>query len=169
MYTTYVAHAAALVGLLVARSGRRPARSGTITVTGYGLAAVGAATSVAGMRRFTGTGHVSGMGDDRVVRGGVHVWSRHPQYLGYLALLSGLACARRSMPAAASATGAAGALAWWVPVEERHLAALFGSTYQRYLLRTPRWLGLPAPRSDRGPGPRLRAAVRRASSRRRRG
>ncbi|MDD7967787.1 methyltransferase family protein [Actinomycetospora lemnae] len=143
MYGTYGVHAAATaVALRQSRPRGRTAGSRLATVAGYGLAAAGTAMFIAGMSRFTGAAQVSGMTDDQLAVGGAYRWSRNPQYVGYVAALGGLAGARRSVPAAGLAAGAAAAFAWWVPVEERHLAPVFGEAYQRYLARTPRWLGM---------------------------
>lgn len=142
MYATYTTHAAATAALLVkGRGGRGTSRARAATLGGYALAVTGAALGVAGMCRFADTAHISGMADEWLATGGVYSWSRNPQYLGYVAALGGLAWARRSLPAAALAVGAAGAFAWWVRVEERHLSRVFGVPYRRYCARTSRWLG----------------------------
>lgn len=144
MYGAYGAHAAATaIALRQSRPTSRTVGSRLATVAGYGLGAAGTAMFIAGMSRFTGAAQISGMTDDRLAVGGVYRWSRNPQYVGYLAALGGLAGARRSVPAAALTAGAAAAFTWWVPVEERHLAPVFGEDYQSYLARTPRWLGTP--------------------------
>jgi protein-S-isoprenylcysteine O-methyltransferase Ste14 len=142
MYSTYAGHAGATAACLLGRRPRRrSARARMATVGGYVLASAGAGMCVAGIRRFSGPAQVSGMTDDQLTVTGVYRLTRNPQYLGYIAALAGLACARQSLPAATLAAGAALAFAWWVPVEERHLAPTFGDSYRRYLARTPRWLG----------------------------
>lgn len=148
MYGTYAAHAVVTAEALWST---RPERTGigsqAATVAGYALAAAGAVLITTGIGRFTGARQVSGMDDGRLAVGGVYRWTRNPQYVGYATALAGLAWARRSARAGALAAGAAGALVWWVPVEERHLAKVFGVPYQRYLAATPRWIG-PAARSQ---------------------
>lgn len=73
--------------------------------------------------------------------GGVYCYSRHPQYLGYVLALTGVAAARRSGTSVALAGAAAAIYAAWVPVEEEHLARTLGEASERYRHRTRRWLG----------------------------
>lgn len=144
MYSTYTAHAATTAAALrQARPPRRRLASRLVTGVGCCVASAGVGLVAAGMSRFGGPRQVSGMNDDQLAASGVYRWSRNPQYVGYVALLIGLSTARRSPLAAVLAAGAAGAFAWWVPVEERHLRQTYGESYRQYTQQAPRWLPLP--------------------------
>lgn len=145
MYSTYAAHAGTTTAALTRNEApRRRAASRLARGLGYGLASAGAFLSIAGMSRFAGPAHISGMNDEQLAATGVYRWSRNPQYVGYVAFLTGLAAARLSLPAAALAAAAAGAFAWWVPAEERHLEQAYGESYWQYTKQVPRWLPVPA-------------------------
>ena len=51
--------------------------------------------------------------------------------------------AARSPGAAAVTAAYAGVCRWWVPIEERSLAARHGADYKAYCDRVPRWFGWP--------------------------
>lgn len=80
---------------------------------------------------------------DKPVTSGIYRISRHPIYLsGFLVNLSiGIACASWVILLCA--------VLWiilWrivVPTEERFLIDRYGDSYQDYINRTPRWLGIP--------------------------
>lgn len=146
MYATYVAHAGAYLAAVNRPSRRLPVPSSIAGPFGAGTAVLGTLLCGAGMNRFTGAGQVSGTTTGPFVTAGAYRYTRNPQYTGYILDLCGVAFARRSLAGLALAVAAAGAFAWWVPVEERHLLREFGAEYQDYLDHTPRWLGL-TPRS----------------------
>lgn len=159
MYCCYCAHAAATAVAVTRGGGRLPLPHAA--VSGAAVATAGTGLCVAGMSRFTGPGQVSGTDPATVVADGVYRISRNPQYLGYLAALTGLSVARRS-PAAMALTAAAAVIyRWWVPIEERHLSEAFGANYDHYRDRTPRWLGpaQPPPRSNTSPSTVLPVVV----------
>lgn len=137
MYATYAAHATGYAWALRQSHRLRPATF----VLGTASAAAGAGLLVAGMGRFAGPAQVSGTRTGPFVTGGVYRLSRNPQYTGYVLALGGVAVACRSLPALALAAAAGAVFAWWVPVEERHLARVVGRPYERYLEATPRWFG----------------------------
>lgn len=142
MYVTYGTHAGATSLALVMRAGTLPLPRPAVWLGGS-LALAGTGLMLAGMDRFTGPEQVSGVEPGPLVTGGVYRVSRNPQYVGYVLALAGLAIARRSAVAAASATAVAVVYRWWIPVEERHLERCFGTDYRAYLDRTPRWLTAP--------------------------
>jgi protein-S-isoprenylcysteine O-methyltransferase Ste14 len=80
----------------------------------------------------------------RLVRGGLYQVSRNPMYVGVLLVVFGQAALF------ASTRIALYGLAAWVflhiivvRVEEPHLRAKQGHSYEEYCRRAPRWLGLP--------------------------
>jgi len=142
MYGVYAAH-----GLAVAVAARRRSvpllSSAATTAVGSAAASLGSGLVVAGMSRFVGPGQITGTDVGELTTGGVYRFSRNPQYAGYVLALAGLGLARRSGAVVALAAAAGAVFAWWVPVEESALRHAFGEQYQRYLARTPRWLGRP--------------------------
>ncbi len=75
---------------------------------------------------------------------GIFRFSRHPMYLGYLFTFVGIGLA------AASWLFGVVALAisilqnyFWIPPEERMCLDKFGESYQAYMDKTPKWIGLP--------------------------
>lgn len=88
-----------------------------------------------------------------LMTGGPYAFSRHPMYIGELALWLGLAVLYGSPAVLAG-------FAVWVAVmrrlavrEEVGLEAAFGDRYRRYKARVPRWIGLPRrARTEAEPG-----------------
>lgn len=80
---------------------------------------------------------------DTLVRSGAFAWTRNPMYLGFLLMLTGAAVA---LSAVAAALGPlvffAAADRWYIPFEERRLAATFGSDYDEYQHTVRRWIGV---------------------------
>ena len=80
----------------------------------------------------------------RLVRGGLYQVSRNPMYVGVLLVIFGQAVLFASTPIAVY-----GLAAWLflhvivVRVEEPHLRAKQGHSFEEYCRRVPRWLGLP--------------------------
>jgi protein-S-isoprenylcysteine O-methyltransferase Ste14 len=78
-----------------------------------------------------------------LMTGGPYAFSRHPMYIGELALWLGLAVLFGS-PAVLVGFVALFALTWRLAVrEEGALEAAFGDAYRRYKARVPRWAGVP--------------------------
>ena len=78
-----------------------------------------------------------------LMTGGPYAFSRHPMYIGELALWLGLAVLYGSPAVLAG-------FAVWVAVmrrlavrEDVGLEAAFGDRYRRYKARVPRWVGFP--------------------------
>jgi protein-S-isoprenylcysteine O-methyltransferase Ste14 len=80
----------------------------------------------------------------KLVCGGLYQISRNPMYVGVLLVVFGQAVLFASGPIALY-----GLAAWLflhvavVAIEEPHLRAGQGQSYEEYCRRTPRWLGLP--------------------------
>lgn len=67
--------------------------------------------------------------------------TRNPMYLGMIVCLTGVACVLGSLSAMAGPLGFfILANYWYVPLEERAMAAKFGDQYHEYLRSVPRWL-----------------------------
>lgn len=77
----------------------------------------------------------------QLVTRGVFSISRHPMYLGFTAVLVGLAVLRGSVPGLLLA-GVFAAITdrWYIAFEERWLRSKFGAAYEAYARRTRRWL-----------------------------
>lgn len=148
MWSAYAGYGL-LFGAALTRRPRRRATSTTRTL-GALLFTGGALLDLAGVLRFSGPRQLTGTEPGDLVTGGVHRFSRNPQYTGMLAALSGLTVARRSWPAALLTVGLGCVLRAWVPAEERHLSRQFPEDYPHYRASTPRWLGLPARKDHRG-------------------
>ena len=88
-----------------------------------------------------------GLDTSRLVTTGIYRFSRHPQSLGWILVLTGTGVMGRSTVGLLLA----GVYGWtclvWLPIEEGILEQRFGSEYRRYLAATPWFLGLPR---DRG-------------------
>ena len=139
MWAGYLAHGL-LMGKALRRPGvRLPVPARTAQVTGCTLGAAGLATYLAAMRRFAGPGELTGTRNQALITTGIYRYSRHPQYVGYVAVLAGAAVARRSVTALAWTGLVAAIFAVWMPEEENHLRDLFGQEYVDYLHRTNRW------------------------------
>ncbi len=143
MYAAYGVHAAATAAALRTRWLPLPLTRRAARLGGGTLTAVGTGLCLLGMRRFAGPGQVSGTRAEPLVTGGVYRYSRNPQYLGYIAALTGAALAKRSGSSLTLAAAAGAIYAIWVPVEEEHLTRTLGGSYLRYRRGTARWLGWP--------------------------
>lgn len=136
---------AAVCGWEVLR-GRSPVRGGT---AGALLMSAGFALyRGAGMYRTAqgggGPGFVSV--PDRLVTTGIYGVSRNPMYLGHLIFLGGLVLLTRSPLAILGLALQRERFAERIALDERRMADLFGSAYDDYLARVPRWL--PGSRPD---------------------
>jgi protein-S-isoprenylcysteine O-methyltransferase Ste14 len=95
-----------------------------------------------------------------LLSGGPYALSRHPMYVGELALWLGWAVLYGSIPVLIGFTALAALVGFLAPREERALEAKFGEVYRRYKARVPRWVGLlgrergsePGGAPDRGGG-----------------
>ena len=76
------------------------------------------------------------------ITGGPYAISRHPMYVGELALWLGWAILYGSIPVLIGFVVLGAVVARLAPREERALEAKFGDVYRRYKARVPRWLGV---------------------------
>jgi protein-S-isoprenylcysteine O-methyltransferase Ste14 len=112
-------------------------------VTGLVVAAAGAALYLAGRIEFGSFRRTWGLEGDRLITTGVYRYSRNPQMLGSILVISAAAVAGRSAATLVLAGVLTVAQGIWLPVEERILERRFGEAYTRYRRRTARFLGLP--------------------------
>ncbi|HYV62988.1 MAG TPA: isoprenylcysteine carboxylmethyltransferase family protein [Bryobacteraceae bacterium] len=80
---------------------------------------------------------------------GPYAFSRHPMYIGELALWLGLAVLFGSPAVLAGFAVLVAVMRRLAVREEVGLEAAFGDPYRRYKTRVPRWIGLP-PRAEPG-------------------
>lgn len=103
----------------------------------------------AGAYRLPRAGGPPGMSQgmpDRLVTDGPYALSRNPMYLGHLVFLGGLTLATRSPLALAVS---ASLVPWFrerARQDERRLSERFGSDFEDYCRRVPRWLPGTSPR-----------------------
>ncbi|MFO0881686.1 MAG: isoprenylcysteine carboxylmethyltransferase family protein [Gemmataceae bacterium] len=69
--------------------------------------------------------------------------SRHPMYVGELALWVGVSVLFGSPVALAGSAAVFAVMRWLVAREEAGLEAAFGEAYRRYKAHVPQWIGLP--------------------------
>ena len=108
---------------------------------------VGARLTVASARRFDELGtNIKTFDDpDHFVDDGAFRRTRNPMYLGFAAMLAGIAAAVGSLSAWVSPlVFVAAAERWYIPFEERRMADRFGAVYEDYRRRVPRWIGVGA-------------------------
>lgn len=141
MYGTYGAHVAALSWASTRRVWLVPVPGTPAAVAGTATALLGGALAVAGARPFGPSWQLSGVEAGSLHAGGVYRYSRNPQYLGLGLVAAGVAGVTRSAFVGLGAAGIGLAYRYWVPVEERHLARVFGDQYTAYQARVHRWLG----------------------------
>ncbi|MCW2581202.1 MAG: isoprenylcysteine carboxyl methyltransferase [Blastococcus sp.] len=107
------------------------------------LAAGFAAYRLAGNYRIRRAGGPPGFSQgmpERLVTDGVYGWTRNPMYLGHMTFMTGAALVTRS-PIAILALALGGP--WFgrrVAADEARLSAAFGTEYDAYAARVPRWL-----------------------------
>ena len=88
-----------------------------------------------------------------LMTGGPYAFSRHPMYVGELALWLGWTVLYGSIPVLVGFAALAALVGLLAPREERALEAKFGEVYRRYKARVPRWVGLPGRgRAEAEPG-----------------
>lgn len=141
MYGTYGAHVAALTWASTRRVWLVPVPGTPAAVAGTATALLGGVLAVAGARPFGPSRQLSGVEPGSLHAGGIYRYSRNPQYLGLVLVAAGVAGATRSAFVGLGAAGIGLAYRYWVPIEERHLARVFGDQYTAYQARVRRWLG----------------------------
>lgn len=141
MWLAYAAHAIGVVYALLRTDRRLPMPDAMARAVGPGAVAAGTALTISGMSMFETAGEVEGTRHDALTTRGVYRYSRNPQYLGYIVLLSGAALWRRSAAAALVTAATSGVYATWIRVEEDQLSRLYGQPYLDYLATVNRWWG----------------------------
>ena len=84
---------------------------------------------------------VLGRANGPLLTRGAYAVSRHPQALGWGLLLTGAGLAGRSLAALLLAAPYWGLLLAYLPIEERHLRAVYGERYAGYARRVHRLAG----------------------------
>lgn len=140
LYASYTATISALVWSARRRVVPLPLPRRTGVAIGATLISAGAVAAATGAGRFGSGAQISGTRPGTLVLTGPYRRTRNPQYLGIVAMMSGLALASRSGLAGVVAAGATIALDRWIPSEELHLAQTFGEPYRRYCDSVPRWI-----------------------------
>jgi protein-S-isoprenylcysteine O-methyltransferase Ste14 len=110
---------------------------------GIVLIVLGLVLEVAGLAAMASLHRMSGMQPDRLITSGAFRFSRNPQNSGLGIILIGVAILGDSGLALVAAVGFWGVFYAYVGYEEDHLARVFGSEYESYRRRTPRFLGRP--------------------------
>lgn len=90
---------------------------------------------------------MSGLHTDQLITDGIYAWSRNPQNLGWGLVLFGIALIGRS-GFALLLSGLFGIAIhiYIVAMEEPYLERIYGKSYQRYRVKTARYLGIPVDR-----------------------
>jgi protein-S-isoprenylcysteine O-methyltransferase Ste14 len=117
--------------------------TGATVPVGAVLIVLGLSLEVAGLASMASLHRMSGMQPDRLITSGAFRFSRNPQNVGLGITLTGVAILGDSGLALLAAAGFWGIFYAYVGYEEEHLARVFGSAYERYRVRTPRFLGRP--------------------------
>ena len=113
---------------------------------GGALVVAGLALAAPGLVPFVSVKQLYGVERGVLITEGIYRYSRNPQYTGIgVALLGAAILARSGLALLVVATYWVAIRAWLV-IEEEHLNAAFGTEYDAYRDRTPRFLG--RPRSD---------------------
>ena len=93
------------------------------------------------MSRFAGAEELTGTRNQALLTNGIYRYSRNPQYLGYLLALAGAGLGPSQRRSSGLYRLLATVYTVWIPVEEEHLAGLYGQPYTDYARRTCRCLG----------------------------
>ncbi|MDN3718992.1 isoprenylcysteine carboxylmethyltransferase family protein [Roseibium salinum] len=77
----------------------------------------------------------------KLVTSGIYRLSRNPMYLGFLLLLTGIAiCTNEALNLFYALAFLLVSHFWYIPIEERNAAGVFGAAYDDYRSRVRRWL-----------------------------
>lgn len=116
-----------------------------IRLIGVVIAIPALAISASSANRFqrVGTNILPHLDPDVLVSDGHFRWTRNPMYVGFLGLLSGVAIAVGSLTAwIGPVLYFLYSHLWIIPFEEKRMQARFGTDYDDYRRRVPRWAGL---------------------------
>lgn len=107
------------------------------------LIAAGTVLTAVGARLFGSSARLYGVEAGGLIEGGIYRFTRNPQYAGLILIAVGVGVLGRSALALAVAALVAGMMWLWVAlIEEPHLLRTFGSRYESYMAKVPRFLGL---------------------------
>lgn len=81
--------------------------------------------------------------EDKLFTSGVYRFSRHPGYLSMIIVYLGVSIAAVSWVFLLTTVVTFFLLLYGVKREEAYCSAKFGGAYRSYMVRTPRWIGLP--------------------------
>lgn len=115
-----------------------------IRIAGLVLIPASLAVNVTSAGRFrrVGTNILPYRDPDILVADGHFRWTRNPMYVGFLGTLVGVAFAVGTLSAwIGPVTYLLYSQLWIIPYEEERMAAQFGSAYDSYRRRVPRWIG----------------------------
>ena len=133
---------AALVGSAAAAALLQvPVPAPLALAAGCALALAGTLLLARAVAAFGFLDEVLGRANGPLLTDGAYALSRHPQTLGWGLLLTGAGVAGRSLAALLLVAPYWALLLVYLPIEERHLRALYGESYRAYARRVPRLLG----------------------------
>lgn len=143
VFVAYVGHATVTLLAAWQSTWLLPVGPGAAHWSGGLLVVFATAVYVTARLQFRSFRLTWGLETNRLVTNGIYWFSRNPQTLGALLFLAGASLVGRSAVALLLTAFLWVASLIWLPVEERVLGRLFGEEYQRYRVRTPRFLGIP--------------------------
>jgi protein-S-isoprenylcysteine O-methyltransferase Ste14 len=162
VWVIYSLHLAIVIVAAVRSLWPVPIPAEAALIVGWILLVAGVALTFAGMWKFGSVRRMFGRDTSRLISDGIYAWSRNPQNVGWIVAQFGIALMGRSGVALLMSALFAGIFLVYVRYEERHLQNVFGDEYSDYLLRSNRFIGLPANLSARtsAPAPSLRQQLK---------
>ena len=115
--------------------------SSALDYLGIVIGLLGLAIVFAGMFAFRSLAKIMCLDAGELTRSGPYRWSRNPQYVGYWLFLLGFSLNDWSLWCLGALSLVAISLHLLVLIEEEHLARVFGTPYNEFLRRTPRYFG----------------------------
>jgi protein-S-isoprenylcysteine O-methyltransferase Ste14 len=152
-FLAYVGHGLAAFAAAWRGAWLLPIPETAARIVGGVMVAAGVVVYLAARVRFRGFRLAWGLTTDRLITDGIYRFSRNPQVLSWIVVLTGTAILGRSMAALLLAAVYLVSCIVWLPIEERILERRFGEEYRRYRQTVPRYLGL-ARRADAARAPR---------------
>lgn len=150
LFVAYAGHAAITVVAAWRGTWPLPLPNNVAFLAGATLVVVGAVVYVAGRLQFNSFRLTWGLDSSRLVTTGIYRFTRNPQTIGSLLLLSGVGLLGRSGVALLLVAAPWLASLIWLPIEERFLQHRFGVKYNRYRDGVPRYVGWPRRRGQGG-------------------
>ena len=143
VWALYVTHWSALASAARRRAWRLPIPDAAARAVGAGAVNTGVVLFGAGVAAFRSLRQMSGMSNEGLVTTGVYRYSRNPQNVGGLLVLTGVALLGGSGLALSLAGIFFGVTRLYLVIEERHMRRVYGDRWDAYATRTPRFLGRP--------------------------